>query len=178
MKRNLLIIGAGTYALVVYEIASEMNGFKIIHFMDDEKKTAPNGDAVIGTTKELEDLAGNYSDAAVAIGNPGVRLAMIRRIQRETNLNIPALVSPKAYVAPSAALGAGVVIEPMAVVHAKCRIETGCLLSAGAVVNHESVCREGAHIDCNATVPGYCVVPEKTKVDCGMVYCPAAGTLK
>ncbi len=170
MKRSLLIIGAGIYALLACEIARDMGQFEKIGFIDDYKTIAPTGEIIAGKTGDLRTLSAMYTDAIVAIGNPDVRLRLIDQIKRETPLDIATLVSSKAYVAPSATLDEGVIVEPFAVVHTGCRIDRGCLISAGAVVNHESVCEEGVHIDCNATVPGYVTVYAKMKVMCGSVY--------
>lgn len=170
MSKKLLIIGAGTYALLAYEIACDTGEFDTIDFVDDQKTVSPIGTPIVGTTGALPLLANGFTDIIVAIGNPHVRLSLLDRIEQDTNLRIANLISPHAYVAPSAVLATGIVVEPHATVHTLCRIERGCLICAGAVVNHESVCEEGCHIDCNATVPGYVTVPSKTKVPCGTVY--------
>ena len=170
MDRKLLIAGAGTYALVAYEIACDMGVFCRIDFVDDTKLLAPTGEPVVGKTADLSTLAKEYTDGIVAIGNPDVRLKLLDRMRSEATLKVASLISPKAYVAPSAVIGEGTVEEPFAVIHTKCCIERGCLISAGAVVGHESVCGEAVHVDCNATVPGYCAVAAKSKVPCGTVY--------
>ncbi len=170
MKRSLLIVGAGTYALLAFEIACDMGQFDCIAFVDDQKIEAPTGDAIVGKTTDLVSLSATYTDVIVAIGNPDVRLHLLSQIENDTNLRIATVISPKAYVSPSATIAEGAVIEPFAVVHTRCMIKRGCLISAGAVVNHESVCEEGVHVDCNATIPGYKTIPAKTKVSCGMVY--------
>lgn len=170
MKRNLLIVGAGIYGVVAYEIATDMGCFEKIGFIDDESKEAPNGIAVTGTTQDIIKLKNEYSDIVVAIGNPRVRLSLLRKMKEETHYRIISLVSPKAHVSPSAQIMDGCIIEPMAVVHACCTIHHGCIISAGAVINHASVCHDGVHVDCNATVEGYCLVPAETKVCCGEVY--------
>lgn len=170
MDNNLLIIGASTYGIVAAEIASDMGCFEKIDFVDDERKTTPNGIDVVGTTQDIDELATQYSNIIVAIGNPEVRLSLLNRIKEETPYRIVSLVSPKAYVSPSAQIMIGCIIEPMAVVHTGCVICPGCIISAGAVVNHETTCCDGVHVDCNATVEGYCLVPARTKICSGEVY--------
>lgn len=170
MNNNLLIIGAGTYAIVASEIAVNMGCFDKIDFIDDNKKETPNGIKVVGTTKNIKELACHYSNIIVAIGNSRVRLSMIKKIEEETSFHIVSLISPKAYVSLSARIMKGCIIEPMAVIHTGCVIGVGCIVSAGAVINHESICCEGVHIDCNATVIGYCMVPAETKVCSGVVF--------
>lgn len=170
MNNNLLIVGAGTYGVVASEIAFDMGYFEKIDFVDDERKITPNGIKVVGTTRDIEELAVNYRNIIVAIGNPEVRLSLLKNIKEETPYRIVSLVSPKAYVSPSAQIMGGCIVEPMAVVHAGCVISVGCIISAGAVVNHVSMCCEGVHVDCNATVEGYSLVLAGTKVGCGEIY--------
>jgi len=115
-------------------------------------------------------LSAAYGNITVAIGNPTVRLALIKKIKSETPFRVVSLVSPKAHVSPSAKIMDGSIIEPMAVVHSGCVISQGCIISAGAVVNHASLCGDGVHVDCNATVSGNTLVPPQTKVCSGQVY--------
>jgi UDP-N-acetylbacillosamine N-acetyltransferase len=170
MNKNLLIIGASTYGVVAYEIATDMGCFEKIDFVDDERKTTPNGIDVVGTTQDIDELALQYSNIIVAIGNPEVRLSLLNRIKEETPYRIVSLVSPKAYVSPSAQIMSGCIIEPMAVVHTGCVIAIGCFVSAGAVVNYASMCCDGVHIDCNATVADSTMIPAGMKIRCGEVY--------
>lgn len=165
--RDLLIVGAGIYAVVAAEIAADMNCFTRIDFLDDHKKMTPTGIAVVGTTDELESLADRYDGVLVAIGNADIRLALLDRLK---GYDVVSLISPRAVVSPNARLSEGCIVEPMAVIHAGCELGRGCIVSAGAVVNHASSCGEGVHVDCNATVKGYASVPSKTKIDCGCVF--------
>ncbi len=170
MERNLLIVGAGIYGLVAKEIAESMGCFEKIAFIDDCSKQTPNGIAVLGTSEDLSALSGEYGSIVVAIGNPAVRLGLLQRIEKETQLQIVTLISPRACVSPSAKLMKGSIVEPMAVIHAEAVISEGCLISAGAVVNHAAVCSEGVHVDCNATVAGMVTVPAGMKIKSGEVY--------
>ena len=170
MNKNLLIVGASTYALVAYEIASDMGCFEKIDFVDDEKVISPHGVKVVGKIRDIYELSNEYSNVIVAIGNSEVRLSLLEDIKKNNLHHIVSLISPKAYVAPSARIMDGCIIEPMAVVHSSCVVGVGGIVSAGAVVNHKSVCEDGVHVDCNATVEGYCIVPQRTKICCGEVY--------
>ncbi len=170
MNKNLLIIGAGIYGVVAKEIAESMNCFEKIDFVDDSRKETPNGIPVIGTCADIENLTVEYNNAIVAIGNPEVRLSLLRKIEEETPCRIVTLISPSAYVSPSAQIMKGSIIEPMAVIHTGAVISVGCMISAGAVVNHASMCCDVCHIDCNATVAGQTIVPAGTKVCSGEVF--------
>ena len=169
--RKLLIVGAGIYGLVAKEIAESMGCFSKIGFVDDGAKATPNGIPVIGTGQDLVALSKEYDSAVVAIGNPAVRLAILEKLEMETNLNVATLVSPRAYVSPSARIEPGSVIEPMAVIHAECVLGKGCIISAGAVVNHASHCGDCVHVDCNATIAGNTTVSSGVKVVSNTVFC-------
>lgn len=170
MKKNLLIIGAGIYGLVAKEIAQSMGCFDRIAFVDDQAKEAPDGLSVIGTTADLPKLRDTFGSVAVAIGNPGVRLALLDRLAQQKQYRIERLLSPRAYIAASATVAEGCIVEPMAVVHALAVLDRGCLVSAGAVINHAARCQAAVHVDCNAVVPGMVVVPAQTKVGSGSVF--------
>lgn len=102
MNKNLLIIGASTYGVVAAEIATDMGCFEKIDFVDDERNITPNGIEVIGTTRDIDELASQYSNMIVAIGNLEVRLSFLKKIEEKMPSHIISLVSPKAYVSPSA----------------------------------------------------------------------------
>ena len=91
-NKNLLIVGAGINGVVASEIAADMWCFEKIDFVDDGRKTAPNGIEVVGTTQNIEELAVKYSNIIVAIGNPKVRLSFLDRIKNETPYRIVSLV--------------------------------------------------------------------------------------
>ena len=170
MDKNLLIVGAGSYAQVAYEIATDMGCFEKIDFVDDVVKALHNGVTVVGMTCDIDRLAEEYGAMVVAIGNSQVRLSLLQKIKEKFPQNIVSLFSPRAYISPAAKVLPGCIIEPMAVVHSQCVLEEGCIISAGAVVNHTSTCCRGVHVDCNATVAAYTIVPAKTKIFCGEVY--------
>lgn len=170
MENNLLVVGAGHYALVAMEIAMSLGSFDKIDFIDDHTSQLPNGIAVIGTMSDISKLSKEYQNCIVAIGNPNVRLSLINRIENGTNCKMLSLISPRAYVAPSAQIAKGCIIEPMSVVHSLCKLGIGCLISAGAVVNHASVLCDGCHADCNSTVLGNTTVPTMTKICSGEVF--------
>ena len=170
MNNNLLIVGAGVYGVVAMEIAESMKCFEKIAFVDDEKKETPNGIKVIGACSDIDNLAAEYNNIIVAIGNPKVRLSLLQKLEEENYCRVVKLISPKAYVAPSAQIMQGCIVEPMAVVQSMSHIARGCIISAGAVVNHSSMCCDGVHVDCNATVAGMAYVPAGTKVKSGEVF--------
>lgn len=163
MDKNLLIVGAGQYGLVVQELSRTLQTFEKIDFLDDNKKNA------VGKLDEYKEFVKEYSYAFPAIGNAEMRMNWIDTLE-EAGFCVPILVSPHAYVSCSAQLNKGTVVEPMAVVHANTVIGKACIISAHAIINHDSVCRDGCHIDCGAVVGSNSIVPQGTKVKYGEVF--------
>lgn len=154
---KLLILGAGQYGSVVYEIAEAMCCYDKIDFLDDKNPIA------IGKLQDYVKLTEIYASVIVAIGNPELRLEYIEKLKK-AGYKIATLIHPTAYVSPSCNLGIGCVVEPLAVIHANTVVETGCLISAGALVNHNAVVNSGCHVDCGSVVAARGVVPAKTKI--------------
>ena len=161
--KKLLIIGAGQYGLVASETAEDMACFSQISFLDD------NNPVAVGKLSDLESFVQEYTNVFVAIGNPDFRLEWIEKAER-VGYEIATLISPKAYIAPSARILKGSIVEPCAVIQSNATVGLGCIISSGAVINHNTIVRQGCHIDCNATVAASMEVPLKTKVECGEVY--------
>ncbi len=169
-ERNLLIVGAGSYASVVYEIAVAMNCFENIGFVDDNKAHTNENIPVIGNIDAIFELFDSFTDIIVAIGNAQVRADIIKKIICATDYNLANVISPLAYISPSAILSVGCVIEPFAVVHSGCKLGKGTIISSGAIIGHNSECSDYVHVDYNAVVASYCKVPSDTKVLSGTVF--------
>ena len=163
MNKNLLILGAGQYSYVVREIAEAIGEFEKIDLLDD------NNPSAIGKINDFENLQYQYSHAIVSIGSNPIRMQLLERLEAVGYL-IPVLIHPRAYVSPSAKIGAGSIVEPFAVIQANATSGKGCIISATAVINHNAVVGDGAHCDCGTVTAARGVVPAGHKVKCGAVF--------
>lgn len=168
MNQNVLILGAGQYGTVAKEIAESMGCFARIAFLDDSfGVTNPNTqEAPIGCFRDYERFSGEYSHAIVAIGHCALRREWTERLEA-ARFHIPVLISPKAYVSPSAQIQKGSIIEPLAGVHANAVIGAGSIISMGAIVNHNSTVGDYCHVDCGAIIMRGAVVASGQKVFAG-----------
>ena len=142
-NNKLLILGAGQYGQVAKEIAESMGCFEKIDFLDDGSEFA------IDKLSNYGMYAREYSYATVAIGNADIRLEYIQKLE-DAFFKIAILVSPHAYVAPSAELRKGTIIEPMAVVNTGAVIGTGVIVCAGVIVNHNAAVGDGCLLQCGS----------------------------
>lgn len=170
MNKNLLIIGAGCCGLSAKETAMSMGCYEKIDFLDDTIKELPDGSKIIGCVNDYENFTLEYSNIFVAIANPEIKLGLLNKIKETTPYRIATLVSPRAFVSPSAQIMQGTLVEAMATINTGSVISTGCIIGAGSVVNHCSMCCDGVHLECNATVADNTLVPAGTSIDSGAVY--------
>lgn len=95
-----MIFGAGGYGCVVQELALSSGDFDKIAFLDDVKP------GVVGTFADYVALLQNFDCAFVAIGDPRLRLSWMEKVER-AGYELPVLIHPRAWVSPSANIGAG-----------------------------------------------------------------------
>ena len=170
MNKNLLIIGAGCCGLAAKETAEAMGCFEKISFLDDNIKEMPDGSKILGGVDDFENFVIDYNNIFVAIANPEIKLNLLKRIKETTPYKIATLISPKAYVSPTAQIMQGSLVETMATVNTGSVIAVGCIIGAGSIVNHCSMCCDGVHLECNAVVADNTLVPAGTDIGSGVVY--------
>lgn len=170
MNKNLLIIGAGCCGLSAKETAEAMGCFDEISFLDDNIKEMPDGSKVLGSVNDFEKFASEYSNVFVAITNAELKLSLLKRIKETTPYKIATLISPRAYISPSAQIMQGSLVEAMATINTGSVISVGCIIGAGSVVNHCSMCCDGVHLECNAIVAENTLVPAGTSINSGEVF--------
>ncbi|WP_332628470.1 acetyltransferase [Halalkalibacter flavus] len=163
MNNNLLIIGAGGHGQVVQDIASAMNQFEKIDFLDD------NSSLAIGKCDNFNEYINEYSYAFVAIGNNEQRKVWSSRLIA-AGFKLPVLIHPTSYKSPLAKVGIGSVICAKAVINTNAIIENGCIISIGALVDHDSLISEYSHINSGAIIKAGCIVENLKKVEAGMVF--------
>lgn len=156
IKQNLIILGAGQYGQVAKEVAKSLN-FDHIAFLDDRSEQA------IGKLGDYNKFINEYSHAFVAIGNSELRLAYINKLE-DAGFELAALVSPQAYISPSAKIMGGTIVESLAVVNANSNVGRGVFVCAHAVVNHNAVVEDCCQLDCGSVVGSNVVLAAKTKL--------------
>lgn len=147
--RDCVLMGAGGHAKVVLALA-QVCGRAVGGVIDPalaEKKERPwRGLPVLGGDEVLERLSPAYVDILIGIGfMPGssVRRDLYERVVG-MGFQVPALVHPAAWVAPSVKLAAGVQVMAGAVVQPDACVGEGSIINTGARVDHDA--QVGAHV--------------------------------
>lgn len=126
---NLLILGAGSHGMDVYEIAKSLRIFSRINFLDDASDK-PN---VIGKWKDVDKYRDDYPVAFVAVGDEELRRTWTEKLTA-LGFAIPILIHPTAFVPESTEIGPGTVICARATLSSGVKLGRGCLVGTGSLV--------------------------------------------
>jgi sugar O-acyltransferase (sialic acid O-acetyltransferase NeuD family) len=129
----------------------------------------PKGKVIMTNRKEvLNPKRAGVSKFALGIGSNEARLWWCEKLLKE-GFELPPIIHPKAWVSPTATLGAGVFVGAGAVVQAGAKIAQAALINSNATVEHHCEIGAGAHIGPGAVLAGLAKVGEKTMVGAGAV---------
>lgn len=139
---NLLILGAGSHGMDVYEIARNLHVFPKISFLDDN----PQKSNAIGKWKDAQRFLEEYPVAIVAVGDEYIR--------REWSLKlctygfiIPTLVHPTAFISDGTEIGMGSVICARTTIASGVRIGKGCIVTSGSTVPRKTTVPNWGYFD-------------------------------
>jgi UDP-3-O-[3-hydroxymyristoyl] glucosamine N-acyltransferase len=149
-------------------------GVSHISFLSNSKLRAEARDsqaaALIVAARDDEFIAAGYTGARIIVPNPYVYFARAAQYFDSLTAFVPspgvhpsAVVDDKAFVAPTAHIGARVVIEAGAVVGEHAVIDAGCYIGRDAEVG------EGTHFFANVTFHARCIIGARGIIHSGAV---------
>ena len=164
----LLIIGAGGNGRVISDIASSLNRWERIQFLDD----APDSDKqdprfpVIGCCDDLETAIEAFDDVVVGFGDNTMRSHWSERA-RICGRDLTTIIAPTAVVSDRATLGPGSVVMSHAVVNAGVVTGSSALINTAATVDHDCLLGDCVHISPGANLGGTVHVGDRSWLGIG-----------
>lgn len=128
-EMNLLILGAGSHGLDVYEIAKSLRIFNKIDFLDDDSEN----DRAIGSWEKAKRMIDDYPLAVVAVGDEDIRREWTLKLGTMGYI-IPTLIHPTAFIPEDTEIGNGTVICARATIGTSVKIGKGCIVTSGSNV--------------------------------------------
>lgn len=164
--KSLLILGAGSFAPQVEEIA-QMEGYEKIAFLDDNPNAA-YCEPVIGKMNDAGKFVEEYEFAIVALGNNQHRMKYTAVLE-DLGFTIPYMIHSTAYVSKDAKIGPGCIIREKAIVSRYAELEKAVIINAGAIIDHHCIIGEGTHCLIGAVVRNKVHVEPMTWINANQV---------
>ena len=169
--KTLVIFGAGGHGVVCADIAEETGHFAAIGFSDEERLNELVDERWQVKFRD-EDFplldSGKYcfilGVGQVSVGN--ARHKLFEKI-KASGLEPAAVVSPDAYVARSASVGAGTLIGRMAVVQPGASIGENTIINSRAIVEHDARVGRDVHVSTGAILNGGVVIGDRCLIGSG-----------
>jgi sugar O-acyltransferase (sialic acid O-acetyltransferase NeuD family) len=171
MNPPVIVIGAGGYAKIVADALLAI-GYEILGFTDTDP--AKRGSTVLGRPVIGDDDTISQHEAISVLLANGIGSTHSLQLRRDTYLRFidrgyrfATFAHPKATVATSARLGAGVQILAGAVVQAGASIGDNSIINIGALIDHDCVIGQHCHIAPGCVLSGGIVIGDQSHVGTG-----------
>jgi sugar O-acyltransferase (sialic acid O-acetyltransferase NeuD family) len=153
--QRVLVVGAGGHGQAVAEALALQGSTQLVGFVDD---AAPVGSTVfglpvLGNVGSLSLLVGVADAVCVAIGHNATRQRLVLEVL-QAGFALATVVHPRAFVSPSAVVGAGSAIMAGALVGTCAHLGQGVIINCGAVVDHHAVVEDFGHLGVGACMAG------------------------
>lgn len=138
------IVGTGGHARKVAQ-AVLAAGHRIVGFADEDPRARSPLEGVPVLVVERMPPPTSGAAVFVAIGRAEVRRRLMERLAI-AGWTLPAVVHPRAWVAPDARVREGVFVAAQAAVESASLLGRGSIVDSGAVVDHDAEVGDFAHL--------------------------------
>lgn len=168
MKKQCIIIGAGTYGQVYLEYLREY--YHVIGFVDDDPKLqglSISGIPVIGDSLSLPHKVDKSTKVFVPIGNTTARKTLLTKV-REYGYTTPNFIHPSVDIHPSSKIGnQGIYILQGAIVMPLTTISDDVMISAGTIISHHTTIASNVFISFGVNIGASIQVADKSYIGIG-----------
>ena len=173
MRKNLILIGAGGHARSCIDVIEQEGRFSIIGLVGIESEIGlqVNGYEVIGTDKDLSTLIGKAQFALITLGQistPDARASLYQRASK-AGFDLANVVSPTAYVSPSAQIGKGTIVMHGVIINAGVKVGSNCIINSRSLLEHDTQVSDNCHISTGAILNGGVLVEEGCFIGSGTI---------
>lgn len=171
MSGDILILGAGGHGKVVADILC-CAGARVRGFLDDDPATWGTLRLGLPVLGAVATHAVHAPAVILGIGDIAARRDLVARLSAGKAPRWCVAIHPRATLARSVAIGAGVTVMAGAVVNADTTLGDHCVVNTGATVDHDCAIGPYAHIAPGAHLAGGVHVGAGALIGIGAVVTP------
>jgi sugar O-acyltransferase (sialic acid O-acetyltransferase NeuD family) len=166
MKPKILLIGGGGHCKSVIDVIEQENRYLIAGIIDKKELIGQEilGYKVIGSDDDLHNLYKEYKYAIVTVGHIKTNTLRVKlfTILKEIGYNLPAIISPLAYVSKYSFIDEGTVVMHQALINANAKVGKNCIINTKALIEHDSIIEDNCHISTASVINGGVIIKENT----------------
>ena len=170
---DIILIGGGGHCKSCIDVIEQEGKYHIAGIIDLPEKA---GDKILdykisGSDEDLEMLSKKYRNFLVTLGfvkSPELRIRLYKRL-KELGVNLPVIISPRAYVSKHALISEGTIVMHGSIVNASAHIGANCIINSRALVEHDAFVCDHCHIATAAVVNGGVVVGAGSFIGSGAI---------
>ena len=169
MSKKLLLLGTKEMAKRAIEAIGEQSDYSEISLLDifpDDGRNYPYP-IISGSSNDLETLAPSFTHGLVCIADPSTRLHFLQKLLT-TDIEVPNVIHPHAYISASASLGVGIMVGPFGAIQSDAKIGNGCFIETGSVVEHDNELGDCVALAPNSSTMGHVKIGSRTFVAAGV----------
>lgn len=166
MSERVVLLGTGIFAEELTDLIAAIDGVELVAYCEnldhDKAGREWNGLPIVW----VDDLPQLGDVGAVSAITTTQRERYVRQVEA-LGIRFARLVHPTATVAPSARLGAGVVIQPHVVIGARTTLGDHVIVNRGALIGHHASIGELATVQPGANIGGATTIGARAYVAMG-----------
>tara|TARA_Y100000389_G_scaffold204802_1_gene259755 strand:- start:8657 stop:9238 length:582 start_codon:yes stop_codon:yes gene_type:complete len=154
--KKILLIGAGGHAKSCVDIIESEKKFKIVGFVDNEKKGKILNYKIIGNDALLVSLLKKIKYAFVTVGHlyqPNIRIKIYNKLKK-IGFKLPIIKSPFSKISKYASIGEGTIIMHGSIIYPGVKIGKNCILNSQSLIEHDVKIGDFSHLSTNCTING------------------------
>ncbi|MDC0166896.1 NeuD/PglB/VioB family sugar acetyltransferase [Gammaproteobacteria bacterium] len=165
---SLVLIGSGGHARSCIDVIELQRKYCLYGLIGKSSEVGDevHGYSVIGSDLDLREVGLSVEYALVAVGhikNVELRLKLIDQV-KAAGFKLATIVSPLAYVSPTASLGRGTIIMHHALINSSASIGENCIINSKTLVEHDVTVGDCCHISTGAVLNGGVTIGDRTFV--------------
>lgn len=162
MTEQLILIGGGGHCKACIDVIEQEGRYAIAGIIDSPSKVGQvvQDYKVLGSDNAIKDLHKAGHSFLITLGqikSPARRIELFIVLE-QLGANLPAIISPRAYIARSATIGKGTIVLHDALVNSNAFVGDNCIINTKSVVEHDSRIENHCHISTGTIINGGTVV--------------------